>query len=268
MSTTQDDVAAAVPQRSADASLDELAALTSAERLGELLAVYWPASRFAVFLGWSLLSLLPFVFFAGVHPVATVLVAGAVFWPFAARGLIRSPILFRRAGEKRIYLYEEGFVHADARGVLDLFRWDRIHTVFERVVDLRLPVSFVRPRHRLLVTRADGRSIALTNMWTGIEHLAAQASGRATRAQLPVVLAALESGQRVRFGSVIVDVTGVTGPRRSAPWAEIELQHLSTGRIRLLAADSLRPLSDTPGRRVPNLGLFLEIARIYQHQDT
>jgi hypothetical protein len=247
--------------------LDDLSALASAEVLGELLAVYWPATRFAVFVGWSLLALLPFVFLSGVHPVATVLVAGAIFWPFAARGLVGNPVLFRSAGERRIYLYERGFVYAHARGELELFRWDRIHTVFERIFDLRVPFKFVRPRIRLLVTRADGRTIALTNAWTGIEHLVAQASGRATRAQLPVARAALERGQGVRFGKLVVDAAGVTGPRRSAPWAEIELQHLATGRIRLLAADSLAPLFSTPLRRIPNLALFLAIARIYEQQD-
>jgi hypothetical protein len=266
VSTTQDDIAAAGPPGGADPALDDLLDLASAQELGELLAAYWPATRFGLVFGWFLLALLPFPFLAGTAPVRTFLVVGAVFWPVAVRGLLRSPVLIRGVGEKRIYLYERGFVHADAKGALDLFRWNQIDTVFESVN--RWTPVFVKPRIRCLITRYDGKTIALTNMWSGIGHLVGETSRHVTRAQLPVVRAALERGQRVQFGKIIVDAAGVTGPHRSAPWAEIKVQGVETGRMRLLAGDSLSALSSTPTSRIPNLRLFLQIIRIYQQNDT
>jgi hypothetical protein len=250
-----------------DPAFDEVLVLACAEELGELLAVYWPASSFGGLLGWSLIALFPFAFLIGSAPVIPIVATGAVLWPVAARSLVRNPILSRRSGEKRIYLYEQGLVHTDAKGARELYRWDQIHTVFRRVRTFWLWAGLAKPRVRCLLTRADGRTIVLTNVWSGVDHLEREVSRRVARAQVPAVRAALERGRRIQFGALIVDAAGVSGPRRSAPWSHVTIQDAGARGIRLHAADNLSPLSGVPEWKIPNVQLLLTLICIHQQED-
>jgi hypothetical protein len=238
----------------------EAQAPATAEDLGRLLVVFRPAKRYALLAGWLLLGLFPFAFLGGTTPLGTPVV-GVVLWPWMVHGLMNSPVLVKSVAARRIHLHEMGFVYADAADERELFRWDQITTVFQHSQTRRIG-RLTNRRYRYVVTRADGHTIKLTHAWDGMERLAREIRVRVTRAQLPVARAELDQGRSVRFGKLVVDASGVTGPRGAAPWREIDIVTSRRGRFALLAADRFLPLFSSRVWRIPNIQLFLAIYRL------
>jgi hypothetical protein len=240
----------------------EVQSLASARDFGQLLAVFRPAKRYGVFSGWLLLGLLPFAFLFGSAPVAA-LVLGSLFWPPAIRGLMVSAVVVRSIAGRRIYLYDKALVHASAAGELDCFRWDQITTLFQRVRTRRIGSKTFR-RYRLIATRTDGKTIKLNQTWAEIAQLAQQTAGRVTRAQSTAARAALREGGSVRFGRLVVDAHGVTGPRGSAAWSEIEITISRWSMIAVLVADEFLPLFHARSWRIPNTQLLVQLYHGYR----
>jgi len=233
----------------------------SEEQLGRLLSVHQRSRRDGIALGCALLVLFPFAFLAGTKPLVAPVVA-AVFWPFAVWGLRTSPLIVRSLWRQRIRLFEQGFVVTGVTDAPQIWRWDQIAVVFER--SRRRGTAWFNYGVSALYTvvGTDGRAIRLATEWTGIRALGREICLRTAAAQLPDVLAAVDEGHGVRFGDIVVDASGVTCRRGSAPWSEIDFALTRERRVRLEIADGFRPLVNTPAWRVPNVALFIQLVRV------
>jgi hypothetical protein len=249
---------------------DELPAqllhLASAQHLGRLRRVHRPARNTGYLLLFSGLGLFPLVFLFGPAWIAGVML-GVLMWPLAAIGLMRNPLVVRRLSRKRIYLYDQGFVHADGKGRFDAYRWDQIATVFQRIVSTRYNGIPAGTQYQYTVTRADGTTIKLTNFWQDVPELGGEINLRVSQTQLPAMLDALARGRNIEFGDIVVNAAGVAGRRGSVPWSEISKVSVDNGQVSLQRAGKFLSLSSTPAAKIPNLPLFLHLATTYQQRN-
>ncbi|HEX6468565.1 MAG TPA: DUF6585 family protein [Streptosporangiaceae bacterium] len=244
----------------------QLMTLASAQHLGRLRRVHRPARNTGYLVLFCFLVLFPLVFmFGAAWPAGLILCA--VMWPLAGIGLARSPVVVRRLARQRIYLYDQGFVHADGGGRFDVYRWDQISTVFQRIVSTRYNGIPAGTQYQYTVTRADGTTIKLKNFWQDVSELGGEINLRVSQTQLPAMLDALARGRNIEFGDIVVNATGVAGRRGSVPWSEISKVSVYNGQVSLQRAGKFLSLSSTPADKIPNLPLFLHLATTYQQRN-
>lgn len=235
----------------------DVQALARAENLGKLREVVRPAKRPGAFVGWLLVGLFPCAFLFGAKPIAS-LVVGAFLWPLMVlRGLRHSPLVSRKAARRRLYVFEHGFVYAASAEGLEAFAWRRIARQRDRVVVIAGVIRF----RRYMLTRDDGESVVLTNFWVHIREVMKGVITQVANVQLADAKAAIERGESVEFGKLVVDATGVSGPRGWAPWSDIEVSLNARGRIFVRASDGFLPLFSARTEKVPNVPVFIALYR-------
>jgi hypothetical protein len=77
--------------------------------------------------------------------------------------------------------------------------------------------------------------------------------------------AMLALGQTLSFGDINLNVTGVATRRDSVPWGQIDSIEVKRGLVALNRAGKWLPLTRTRASQIPNLYLFLHVARTHQH---
>jgi len=239
----------------------EVRVQAAAGDLGHSLAVFRLARQPRALVGWSLLILFPLNLLRGPDPWA-VLVFGAVCWPPAARGLLRSPLFGGRMARRRIHLYERGFVYVDGSGGVDLYAWEQIATIFRRETVLRIAEK-ATIRHRLTVTRTDGRSIRLTAAWEGSGRMAQEITARVTRVQVARAREALAKGRGVGFGRLVLNADGIIGPRGFMSSSKAEIVTTPRGRFIIFNLEEFLPHFSARARRMPNYPALVALCRSF-----
>jgi len=191
-----------------------------------------------------------------------VIIAGfALLWMVA-----RTPNLSRGQAARRLYLYERGFILADRPDAPEIFRFDEIDTVFQRIVSQRTYGIETARSYLYTVTRRDGRTVKLTAFWSGIAELGRVVNERVSAALLPGALAAIARGDAIQFGDIALGAGGVGGRRRSVSWHEVRLVGVAGGYVKVQLAGRFFPLSSTAAGNLPNLPLFLHLANRLQRE--
>jgi hypothetical protein len=107
----------------------------------------------------------------------------------------RTPNLSRAQAARRIYLYEHGFIIVDRPDDPQVYRWDEIDTVFQKIVNQRVNGINTGTSYLYTITRRDGRTVKLIGFWAGIAELGPCINQRVSAALLPGALAAIDRGQ-------------------------------------------------------------------------
>jgi hypothetical protein len=173
--------------------------------------------------------------------------------------LIRTPNLSPSLNARRLYLYENGFVIVEKPDDPQVFRWDGIDTVFQKIVSQRTYGVETARTYLYTVTRRDGRVLKLTQFWDGIARLGPTVNERVSSALLPVTLGAIERGQGVQFGDMALNANGIAGRRKSVTWREVSQVQIYNGYVRVGVAGRFFSLSTTAASNIPNLPLFLAL---------
>lgn len=231
------------PPQSAPATITHVAA---AAGLGRLLRVYQPKRR-----NWFLLG---FMFLVGLL-TSWLLVGLWLIWE-----IIRTPNLSKSLAARRMYLYEQGFVLVERPEDPQVYRWDAIDTVFQKIVSTRMYGFEVTKKYLYTITRRDGGTAKLTVFWDGIDQLGPHINERVSTALLPGALAAIERGQGIQFGDMTLSASGIAGKRKSVTWSEVSDVRIAAGYVRVKAQGKFLSLSTTAAADLPNLPLFLTLA--------
>jgi hypothetical protein len=174
--------------------------------------------------------------------------------------LFRTPNLSPRQARKRLYVYQLGFVVANSPDQPQVFRWDDVQTVFQKIVRRTSYGVTVATNYQYTITRRDGATIKITNFWNNVEILGSHINNNVSRALLPGMRAALRNGQGVRFGDIVMTAATVTGKRETVPWSQVKSVTVNSGYVRVNLANKFFSLSTKPAAAIPNLPLFLTIA--------
>lgn len=248
----------------AEAHSANLAALVSGHGLGPLRAVHRPARHNALVVLGTLIILIPVPFlFSGSATPAALLLA-VLLWPLGVLLTLKSPAINHDLARHRVYVHDNGFVHVGKRNSADVYRWDQITTVYQSIVNTRYNGISTGTRYLYTITRADGKTAKLTQAFEDIGRLGRAISLRVSEAQLPAVKAALAEGQKLWFGDIFVDSASVGTDRRAVPWTSISDVQIRNGQISLVQKGKFLPLTRTRAAKVPNLPLFLHLARTLQ----
>ena len=255
--TTENRFATAAPPDEASA---QRAGLVHAAGLGNLRAVYPVARQTRLLVLAVCFILLPIPFLFGAAAAAGLLL-GVLLWPLAAMALYKSPIVNHRMARRCVYVHEYGFIHVGQGNSMDAYRWDQISTVYQAIVRTRYNGVSTGTKYLYTITRADGKTVKLTQMFQNIGQLGRDISVRVSDAQLPAVRAALAQGQKLWFGDIFVDSVSVGTQRKAVPWSSVSDVQIRNGLISLVQTGKFLPLTRTRAADVPNLPLFLHLAR-------
>jgi len=174
--------------------------------------------------------------------------------------LFRTPNLSRSRAAQRVYLFERGFILAERPDAPQVFRFDAIDTVFQKIVSQRT-YGIETSRHYLYtITARDGRQVKLTQFWAGIGELGPTLNNRVSSARLPASAGAIKRGQAVQFGDITMNASGISGRRKSVTWREVRQVRIANGYVSVDIAGKFLSLSTTAAANLPNLPLFLELA--------
>jgi len=213
--------------------------------LGALQREYQPKR-----MNWFLLA---FLFLIGL--LCTVIVFGFyILWQ-----AFRTPNLSRSQAARRVYLFEQGFIVLDRPDAPQVFRFDGIDTVFQKIVSNRTYGIETARQYLYTITARDGRQVKLTQFWGGIAELGPYLNNRVSSALLPTTLGAIERGQAVQFGDITINASGISGRRKSVTWPEVRQVRIANGYVSVDIAGKFLSLSTTAAANLPNLPLFLEL---------
>lgn len=174
-----------------------------------------------------------------------------------------TPNLSKRVAGRRVYVYDAGFVYGDGAGGFEVYRWDAISTVFQRIVTTSVYGVNTSTQYLYTITRADGQTVKLSHYIRDIARLGPHVALQVSRAQLPAVQQALVAGQGVVFGDMTVTAQGVTAKRGLVPWSEINGAKIARGYVTVSRQGKFLPLSNKPAAKIPNLPLFLALVEQY-----
>jgi len=222
-----------------------VAQAAASAQLGALQRVYLPKRRnWALIVFNILIGLLMAVFLIGLW----------LLWV-----IFRTPNLSRSQAARRVYLFEQGFIVADRADAPQVFRFDGIDTVFQKIVSQRTYGVETTRQYLYTITARDGRQVKLTQFWAGIAELGPYVNNRVSSALLPATLGAVQRGQAVQFGDITINASGISGRRKSVTWQEVRQVRIANGYVSVDIAGKFFSLSTTAAANLPNLPLFLEL---------
>jgi hypothetical protein len=240
------------PTQLGEALPENVVARATAEGLGEVKLVMRPQknSTAAVALTW--LSL--------IFGLALFVLPGLLlFWQ--AR---ETTIFNRKLKARRLYLFENGILVADANGPIHAVRWNSM-TVLQQIIRKQLGGTTVRTLYTYTVITGDGPSFKLTNFYEKPEVWGPRIQDEITRTYLPGVMAAIESGQPVVFADTSLTASGMANVKRGElRWSEIQNIEVKNGVVVVQKAGKRAPLTGTAVSRIPNFFVFLSAAKTLQ----
>ena len=222
-----------------------VAQLAANSGLGEFQRIYVPKKHHPVaVILWLLIGL----------ATTIILVGFALLWL-----LFRTPDLSRSQARRRIYRYDGGFITMDRPDDLQVYRWDGIDTVFQRIVIQRTYGIKVNTTYLYTITRRDGRTLKLTKFWAEIPEFGPYINERVSAALLPGVLAAIGRGQAIQFGDMTLNAGGISGRRKSVAWTQVSGVRIHAGYVSVDIEGKFFALSTTEAAKLPNLPLFFAL---------
>lgn len=230
---------------------NELYQQAANSELGEVTAVYKP--RFSnplviigIVLGILILDIVAIVisYFIGyILYILIVIPFLAIIWAFGALG----------SSNLRVYLFTNGFIAARGKKG-DVFRWDQIQAVWEKVTTNRSGNAFT-----YTVQRNDGKTTKISSQLVKVRDLGVQIMREVMRIQLPQAKAAYNGGQTLSFGKVNVNLQGVNNGKELVPWDQIGNMTVAQGSI-LIGKDGRQlKWSTVKAADVPNLSVLIAL---------
>ena len=160
--------------------------------------------------------------------------------------------LFLRDARALVTVHDEGIGIRSHAGVFS-FPWDDVTGVWARFYEpVRSPEFIVR-----LGTR-DGRVIELPAELEGARDLATRVQHETSARLFVETEASLDAKERLRFGPIVVDASGIHYGAGESPWNQIDAMQLSFRWLEVRLSSGRRLL--LPTEEVRNVGVLLAVA--------
>jgi hypothetical protein len=223
-----------------------VASVAAANGLGPFQRMFVPLKR-----NWFLIA---FVLLVALATVILLFGLYLLWWIF-----FRTPNFSRTQAARRVYVFEQGFIVADRPDDPQVYRWDNIDTVFQKIVSRGAYGVETGKEYTYTITRRDGQTVKLTDFWQDIATLGSYVNESVSRALLPGAVDALNRGQGVQFGDLTLTANGIAGKRKSVTWAEVSQVRVSNGYVSVGVQGKFLSLSTTAAANLPNLPLFFAL---------
>src|SRR5262245_23884112 len=170
-----------------------------------------------------------------------------------------TPNLNSKRAAKRLHLFERGLILADASGPVACYTWDSL-SVLQAITQRYVNGVYVGTTYIYTLLTRDGKKVKVTNFYEKPTEWGPAIQMSITRAQLPSVLAALESGAPVTFGPLVINRGGIATGSKSLRWDEIKEIGIQQGYLRIKKSSGWSRWSTKPVSQIPNFFVFLAAA--------
>ncbi|HEY3868659.1 MAG TPA: DUF6585 family protein [Actinocrinis sp.] len=178
-----------------------------------------------------------------------------------------------------VFDFDRGIVFQGKDGVLHAYPWGRVATVYLGSTRHYSNGQYTLTTFGFSVILGNGNRLRLSGAFhdhalrparnrakpvEDEEDLFGLASAVATavsRQRLPDAIAALERGDSLTFGDIGIGLAGVRTTAELIPWSAIKEVEVAQGVVRIKQAGRFRPLSRKPASEIPNVQLFILLAK-------
>jgi hypothetical protein len=176
----------------------------------------------------------------------------ALFTGFGALSCLAAMVRRLLVAQTVLYLFDHGLVYAKG-SAMTVFPW-RDTEIRRSVVQQQ---NSPKPDYRYWLERPGSWSVELRPTLE-LDEFGPEMERRLTADRAPTDLDAVAAGQRVQYGPLAVDLTGLTTPKGTIPWPQIRAVELKNGAVQVWQADGRRPQSNDVAK-VPNVFVFLAL---------
>ncbi|MEV7276979.1 DUF6585 family protein [Streptomyces sp. NPDC093111] len=174
--------------------------------------------------------------------------------------------LFRpRPPQTWVAWHEHGALRHIDRGDTQAYTWDEIASVTRQDIQVTNGVTSATT-HRLTIRPEQGPEIVLGDEYSGMVPFAEGLGDAFSRARVPRDAARLEAGERIGFGVVDIDISGIGQGDRRIGWPEVERIDVKQGRVEIRRRGDRKPWLTLPAPGFPNLTVFLTLTDALRRQ--
>jgi hypothetical protein len=233
-----------------DFQSSEVAALAARHRLGRLEIEFAPKRLGKLLFALHINTLL--------HLSVFFLVPGVLFF----RWLRRYPNFSRKQAAKRLYLFEHGLIVQPQFGSgMTAFRWESLK-LYQDITQLVVNGLPTPTKYVYSVAAPSYGGAEITEFYENPETWGPLLQEAVLRVQGPALLETILEGETVGFGSLSLSRTGVSSAKSGdLPWSAVKEIQVKEGSIHVMKFDRPSPWSTVPVSGIPNLYVFLAIAR-------
>ncbi|UGQ15116.1 hypothetical protein LO772_17030 [Yinghuangia sp. ASG 101] len=167
--------------------------------------------------------------------------------------------VWRKLNAKRLHLFAHGIVVSGAEEMILSFRYDAM-TLFQEVVSQSVNGVQTGTFHTYTVLRPDGTKLKLPDC-VNPEQWGPEIQQGLVNAQFPVAQNAIAQGDRLQFGKLTLDHNGVTTPKGTASWREIQRVDIDKGVLVLAKSGHGTNWFRIQVRKIPNFFIAYHLMR-------
>lgn len=181
----------------------------------------------------------------------------------------------------RVHDFKEGIIYEGTDGVLYVFPWNKITTVYLASTRHFVNGSYTGTSYGADVFLAQGGRLSLHGRFQDpvyskrvskskkqatldeyeVYLLMLDAQRAASEAQLPGTLARLQEGKELTFGDITISLAGVRTAKGLVPWDAIRDFQIRNGVVQVKQDGKFFPISRQSVGQIPNLPLFSLLAK-------
>jgi hypothetical protein len=165
-----------------------------------------------------------------------------------------------RRSRRRAQVFDQGLVYSSG-GATHTWRWDEIAFVWQKIV--RVSVNFIPVGTRYVYTlqHRNGQTIILDDGLRGIKHLGQTIQEETFTRLMPLAVGAYNNGETLYFGKLSISQQGIGNSKQTIPWSEVKGVEINQGYVGVRREGKWLRWANVPAARVPNLFIFLALAK-------
>lgn len=166
--------------------------------------------------------------------------------------------------DRRILLFQQGFLHATGPTTADAYRWDHVTEVYQNAVDHYQNGRYQYTSVLFQLVLLDGSRFKLDGSFRGARALGSHINAAVSSVLLPAAEAALAQGATLPFGPLGLSAQALAPKKRGPiPWTQIRLVKPIRGYVHVFVYGKDKSVLNVNCSQVPNLPLFSHLADRY-----
>jgi hypothetical protein len=158
---------------------------------------------------------------------------------------------------ERAALHENGLL-VERGGKRNAATWDEIATVTEKVEKIHVNGQYIYDRYLYTIEKRGGETFTLSNMVSGVDRIGREIKDKTFALMYPQITQALERGEKVSFGKVLLDANGLEESGARFLWTQLASVKVKDGVIEVKDRGGKAVMSGQYGT-TPNAHLLLAL---------
>jgi hypothetical protein len=158
---------------------------------------------------------------------------------------------------ERAALHENGLL-IERGGKRHAATWDEIATVTEKVEKMHVNGQHIYDRYLYTIEKPGGETFTLSNMVSGVDKIGREIKEKTFARMYPRAVQALERGEKISFGTVLVDTNGMEESGARFLWTQLSGVEVKDGVIKVKDRNGKAVMSGHYGT-TPNAHVMLAL---------